>query len=104
MFTGSEDHRISLEEASEMTARYRETITNGETIGGFFGVEIIKSILDQDNCVGIRYYYAINETGKKVLVLTGVNSNGDDLYEGILAEFSSGCPEYCSSPNPLNGL
>lgn len=100
--TGNEDHSISLQTASDWTANYRGTITNGETIAHYFGRTWLLDILAQEGCVGIRIYYALDAEGKKQLVLTGVNSDGDDLYNGILAERSKPCPDTCSSSNPLN--
>jgi len=101
-FTGSEDHSISLEEASQFTANFRKTSNTGEKIGGFFGAETFKKILDQAEVVGIRYYYGKNDDGRPVIVLCGVDANGDDLYQGELAEASQPCPPYCSEENPLN--
>lgn len=100
--TGNEDHSISLQTASEWTANFRDTISSGDTIAHYFGRTWLLDILAQEGCVGIRIYYALDEEGKKQLVLTGVNSDGNDLYNGILAEKSLRCPTNCSSANPLN--
>lgn len=102
MFKGDENHDISLAEAAEMTARFRDTISAGDKIGGFFGKTAIKNILQQEGCVGIRYYYGLDGNDKPVLVLVGVDANGDDLYQGNLAEVSFPCPTYCSTANELN--
>ncbi len=101
-FTGNEDHSISLSEAAQMTKNYRDTITSGTTIAHYFGKNAIEEILAQTGCVGIRIYYAITETGQKQLVITGVNSSENDLYNGKLADRSVCCPSKCSSANPLN--
>ncbi|MFT5337433.1 MAG: hypothetical protein ACI9YL_001435, partial [Luteibaculaceae bacterium] len=37
-----------------------------------------------------------------VLVLVGVDSNGDDMYNGKIMERANYCPAYCSALNPLN--
>jgi hypothetical protein len=37
-----------------------------------------------------------------VLVVTGVDANKDDLYQGTLAEHADRCPMWCSQGNPLN--
>lgn len=101
-FTGNEDHSITLQEASEWTANYRETISQGDTIAHFFGKTAINAILAQSNCVGIRIYYALDANGAKHLVITGVDSSENDLYNGLLAERSKQCPTNCSAPNSLN--
>jgi hypothetical protein len=35
-------------------------------------------------------------------VIVGVNSDGNDLFEGAILDLGRGCPPYCSSENPLN--
>lgn len=101
-FNGSEGAFITLEEGSVMTASYRSTIQSGDTIGQFIGEEIIKRILAQKNCVGIRFYYAIDENGSKNLVCVGVDENENDLYEGLIADHFISCPPHCSNSNSLN--
>ena len=101
-FTGNENHDIPLEEASEWTKNFRDTVSATDTIGHYFGKGAIQDILDQDTCVGIRIYYALDNSGKKHLIITGVDANQNDLYEGKLAERSAPCPSMCSTLNPLN--
>ena len=101
-FTGNENHDIPLAEAAAWTKNYRDASGTGATIAHFFSKAAIKAILDQENCVGIRMYYALDPDGKKHLILVGADANENDLYQGKLAERSKGCPSYCSSANPLN--
>lgn len=101
-FTGHESHDITLNEAAAMTKRYRDTITAGQTIAHYFGGDAINAILQQTGAVGIRIYYGLNDTNQKQLIITGVDSAGNDLYLGSLAERSVTCPIDCSSANPLN--
>ncbi len=101
-YTGQEDHSISLAEAAAMTKRFRDTISPGQIIAHYFGGAAITEILQQTGCVGIRIYYGLNDSGKKQLIVTGVDSSGNDLYQGKLAERSVTCPIDCSSANPLN--
>lgn len=100
-FTGQEDHQIPLATAAEWTKNYR-TANPAQTKGHFFGKEYIQSILAQENCVGIRIYYALDENGAKQLILVGVDANENDLYQGIIAERSFKCPPFCGVNNPLN--
>jgi hypothetical protein len=102
MFTGSEDHSISLDEASAMTKKYRDTMPAGSRKGGFFGRDGLESILAQEGCVGIRYYNGINTAGEPVIILVGADKYEDDLYNGTLLEFAIPCPTQCSSDNSLN--
>lgn len=101
-FTGNEDHYISLQDAADMTANYRRD-NPMDIQGHFFGKSAIQDILDQTSCVGIRIYYGISSTtGEKQLIVVGVDSSEDDLYEGSLAERSVACPPTCGVSNPLN--
>ena len=100
-FTGNENHDITLQEASAMTANYRNA-SPGAVLGHYFGNSAISAILAQTGCVGIRMYYAITNEGVKQLVLVGVDSNGNDLYNGLLADRSYNCPPDCGNSNPLN--
>jgi hypothetical protein len=101
-FTGNEDHSISLTAAAHLTANYRASVATGSTIGHFFGKDAISDILAQTDCVGIRIYYGLKDDGEKQLVICGVTANGDDLYNGELAERSFICPTDCATNNPLN--
>jgi hypothetical protein len=100
-FTGNENHWISLEEAAKLTRNYREAAGSGAILGGFFGKNAILDILNQSGCVGLRIYYGQSDDDKSRFVLTGVNSDEDDLYEGHLAEISIDCPPHCPKANPL---
>ena len=102
-FTGNEDHSISLEDATEMTENYRQATGLGLFLGAYFGKTAISDILSQDNCVGIRIYNAKSNAGKLNFVLVGVNANGDDMYDGELAEMGIACPPFCPTSSPLNG-
>lgn len=100
--TGHEDHDISLALAAEYTANYRRTVSSNEKKGGYFGKDALLELLNQEGCVGFRYYYGLDEKGKKVLILVGVNSEASDLVEGKLLERSWPCPSICSGVNVLN--
>lgn len=100
--TGNEPHSISLSEAAQMTKRYRDSVSTGTTIAHCFGKDAIQAILDQTACVGLRLYYGLDSNGAKQIIAVGVDSNGNDLYEGLLAERTIPCPQSCSSANPLN--
>lgn len=111
MFNGLEGDALNLTTAKKWTANYRGTLESpDEILAHYFGFEIIQQILKQPSCVGIRIYYAIDDTGEKKLILIGVDSNGENLLpvaggrlseEGnVVADFSFPCPTYC----PQNGL
>ena len=100
--TGNEDHSISLTTASEWTANYRATISSGDPLGNYFGQAAIAAILAQEDCIGIRIYYALDGVGDKKLIITGVDEDGNDLYEGELAEKAVENPPFGAASNPLN--
>ncbi len=58
----------------------------------FFGVEKLKLILAQKDCIGVRLYYAKDDTGKPALVLVGVDKNENDLYNGVILDRSVALP------------
>ena len=102
MFTGQENHDISLADASAMTKKFRQSVPDDSRKGGFFGRDAIEAILAQRDCVGIRYYHGINDRGEPVIILVGVTADENDMYTGLLAEIAEPCPDQCSTPNSLN--
>jgi len=103
-FTGHEEHQITFKEGSELTKTYRDQMNAGDRKGGYFSKDEILTLLDPSICVGIRFYYGIDEYGKQVMVLVGVKANEDDLIgEGYYCmEMSVPCPDQCGSDNILN--
>lgn len=109
-FTGQEGDPISLETAQRWTENFSANYPTG-TKAHFFGFEILKQLLAEDGCVGIRMYYAIDDEGKRQLILVGVNSNGDNLLPAsmqldgdggnVIADASYPCPSFCP---PGSGL
>ena len=102
VFTGLEDHTISLEEAGELTRNYRMDAGKGAIKGGFFGRAAIEQVLSQEGAVGIRYYYAKENNGRPVMIMVGVDEFGKDMVNGFIAERSIPCPPFCGGLNPLN--
>lgn len=100
--TGHEPHDLELPVAARYTANYRRTINQGEKKGGYFGEDAILELLAQRNCIGLRYYYGIDDEGNQVLVLVGVTPEGNDIIDGRILERSWPCPNICSESNVLN--
>jgi hypothetical protein len=99
--TGNENHSISLAEASAWTKNYRDA-NPGQIKGHALGKNAISDILFQDNCVGLRVYYALDDSGAKQIIFVGIDADGNDLYEGKLAERTYVCPPDCGAANSLN--
>lgn len=93
---------ISLQEASEMTARYRATIQPGDTIAVAGSKTIFEQILAQPGCEGLRMYFAIDDNGAKTLVAVGVDNQENDMTQGLIADNFGFCPKRCSVENSLN--
>jgi hypothetical protein len=99
---GDEGGFIPLDEAVIWTANYRNS-DPGATRAHFFGIHKILQLLGQDNCVGIRVYYAINTTGERQLVMVGVDAQERDiLATGVVLDQSFPCPSCCDALSPLN--
>ena len=101
-FTGNEGSIITLAEGSTMTAEFRATISIGDTIGMAVGKNLLAAIIDQKDCMGVRMYYALDDNGKNQLVLVGVDSNGNDMTNGVIVDRLLACPVVCSIKNELN--
>ncbi len=102
VFTGLEQHLISLEESSKLARNYRESVDKDAPKGGYFAIAPLRQLVSQEGIVGMRYYYAMENDGRRVLVLCGVDAYGNDLFEGFLMERAIPCPPFCGWPNPLN--
>ena len=104
VFTGNEKHDIDLATAVKMIQKYRASVedTVSAIKGGFFGRNAFEKILAQEGCVGIRYYYAQNDSGVPALVLVGVDAKGQDMQTGVLMEIGWPCPPFCSSTSELS--
>lgn len=69
---------IGLELGAQMISTYRQENPT-DTLGYFIGRNILEQVLAQPGCVGIKFYNAYNEAGKKTLVYVGVSANGNDM-------------------------
>lgn len=98
-FNGTEGGPIDLDDGATLTGNYRAA---GNTeLGAFYGKDILRQILDQEGCMGIRIYYGEDKNGKKEMVLVGADANEDDMLE-LVADVGKKCPPHCGAPNSLN--
>ena len=105
-----QDHQITLAEAAKMTKRYRELPLGqigqllASTKAYSFSKEAIQAVLDQNGCASIRFYLAVETLlpPKFTIVAVGVDSNGNDLVNGVILDKAGACPPLCSTPNDLN--
>ncbi|REJ81326.1 MAG: hypothetical protein DWQ44_09740 [Bacteroidetes bacterium] len=103
-FTGTENHEISFAEGADQTKRYRESMSEGDIKGLFFGKDAIRKLLDQEGSVGIRAYFGINKENKQSLVIVGVFENEDDQIgdDYVCIDLGRPCPPDCGRDNILN--
>ncbi len=100
-FNGTEGEFISIDEAGQMTAAWRNG-GNGDIKGVFFGKEKLEALLNQDGAVGIRMYFAENTKEEVALVLVGVEADQNDIVTGQILDRGTYCPDVCGASNPLN--
>ena len=99
-FNGTEGKVISMRNAKSMIAGHKKTkafaaaAKPGKTIGGFYGKKVLLRILKQRNCVGIRYYHAVNAKRQQTLVLVGEDKEGHLLIKTMVNEGPI-CPPVC---------
>ena len=95
------DHEIGVTEAREMIVRFKRNHPGEKTAAAFTRVPL-DQILAQRGCAGIRMYFAQHEDGSPTLVLVGVDSDGNDLDEGFIAQKSFLCPPFCDLNSVLD--
>jgi hypothetical protein len=96
---------ISGETAKRWIDKYKEKHpAPDEVIATFYGSEIINQILSQSDCIGIRFYHAYDDTNIRHLILVGVDSGGNNLWDlnasqpsdgGLVAQYGMNCPPWC---------
>lgn len=92
---------ITLTEAKNYTRSFQDL--NPNQIKAFYvGKEKLLQILSQPDCIGIRIFngHDTNE-GVDNRVLIGVDSNTDEMSEGIILEKLVPCPSFCSANSVL---
>jgi hypothetical protein len=104
MFSGNEDHSVSLESAAALTAEFRSN-NRGARIAGYFSKTAIDSVLKQSNCVGIRIYFGLQPNSTDIeMVIVGADTNEDDLIGtgSVCLDSALPCPARCGTNNVLN--
>jgi hypothetical protein len=89
---------ITLADARKLKANYKEQAPPNAVIGGLFWKEYVEQVLNQADCVALRYYYGLKDDKTPVIILVGVNSEGNDLTNGVMIEYELPCPPYCPPP------
>jgi hypothetical protein len=101
MFKGNEGEKITIEEAVKFTENYRNSEKADAIKAEFIGKELLVEMLNQDECVGIRFYFGRHDNGNLNIIVVGADIKGNDLYNGIIAERLPPCPPFCPDSSPL---
>lgn len=107
-FNGSEGKAIELSLAAQYTQNYREANPNPNTIlGSFLGKDILRKLIEQPGCEGIRFYYGLNGTTPELVAVGADSEENDQLgvvagVQCIIADEGHKAPPYSSQPNRLN--
>ena len=99
--TGHENHNITLADAAALTANFRASAPQNAVLGEYFGRDAVQTLLNAGGSVGVRIYYGRKTDGTPVLVLVGVNENGQDLTAAGVMEYGYPCPPVCDYNSPL---
>jgi hypothetical protein len=94
-YSGNEDHKISIEEATGLTRAYRISAPSDAVLGHYFGKKALVEALAQPGCVGARIYYGKHKDGSPALVVVGVDSRGNDMTAGVTLQRTMPCPPAC---------
>lgn len=71
---------VGLDLGTQMINSYRQA--NPSDVQWYMiGREIMEKILAQPDCVGLKFYNALNEVGEKTLVYVGIDQNGKAILE-----------------------
>ena len=94
-FTGSEGSAISRDVARTLINNFQQSALFQDIKGGFIGRDILLKILEQQDCVGVRYFFALNDSDLPTIVLVGEDSKGVLQADGTIAEEFPLCPPFC---------
>lgn len=92
---------ITLAEAIDFTHAYQEEYPDS-TKAYLVDVDKLNLITEQEDCVSVRIYNGYDTTTNTTnLVMVGVNSQGEDMTEGIIIEKTRPCPPFCPDKSSL---
>lgn len=101
-YVGDKNHEISIEQAVKFIQNFKANPGGIPIQSLYFNRNVIGRILNQQDCAGLRFYFARQDDNSLTLVVVGTNSLGNDMENGILGELAFPCPPYCSESNQLN--
>ncbi len=101
---GHETNNISFTEGAALTKRFRDQMKLGQHLGGLIGKAAFTALLEQEGCVGVRYYFGLNGDNESEIVFVGVDADGNDLIgdDKLCLDKADKCPPNCGDLNILN--
>jgi len=103
--------KISHEVAAKMVKDHHDKHTLDDSSSYIIGRDAIEMIISQPGCVGIRFFDALNEEGKKTLVYVGIDAKGKSIVEittvneeGRLNIIKASVGDHLLVPKPVNWL
>jgi hypothetical protein len=122
MSNGSSTGFISLQQAIEMTTRYRQNkgsvidpVYSGSDILSIcdtFNKAAIETLLAKPGCTAIRLYYGMNGELQLRPILVAVNKDDEDMLPPTTEDITTSgkdivddtirCPPFCPPPSSLN--
>jgi hypothetical protein len=73
--------QISHELGAKMVKDHYDKFTAEQSHSFYIGKDILEKTFAQPGCVGIRFYEALDESGRKTLVSVGIDSQGKNILE-----------------------
>ncbi len=102
------EHQITLEEGAALTKNFRtlplaQLASLLNTKACSIAKDALQALMDQDGCVSVRFYFGVELklVPNLTLVAVGVDSNGNDITEGIILDRFKGCPPDYPENSPL---
>ena len=103
------NHEISLEQAIDMTARYRANRPSDFPLSETFDIEAISQLVSATGCAYLRIYYGMQEDLSAHAILVAANENNEDILpeafnagDIVILEDGTRCPPDCPPASPLN--
>ena len=72
---------ISYELAGKMIKNHHDKYSTEDSCSYIIGKNALQQLMNQPNCVGIRFVDAVNESGEKTLVYVGIDEKGKNIIE-----------------------
>jgi hypothetical protein len=110
------NHEISLQQAIDMTTRYRANKPANAPICETFDITAVNQLAAVTGCTYMRIYYGMKENMDIDAILVAVNESNEDILpsqtgnevstesgDPVILEDGYRCPPDCPPKSPLNG-